>query len=401
MKKKTPFLLKQVERAAYLFLLFALTFGRLAALFFIAFPFLLKRKNPKKDFLFFPYAHKDNIGTISRFQIFLPLLEKDKYTFDIHYTWSAMEDEEIFFKSKSRTKEYLFLARSFWRRLFQTIGAGNYRAVFFQRAMFPEYYDQFTPYLEKLICKLNQNVTVDFFDADYGRNKKLVNTTAIVCNKVAVVNKHLFQYFKKLNPNIWYNDLVVDVYAYQIKTDYTIKSPINILWTGSESNSINLKEILPVLEKINLKYPLQLRMVSRTTCGYNSRIINHTQWTRETFFNELINADIAIYPAMSDTEFTRGKVAYKSIEYGAAALPIVASPFGLSPHLENENDVLIVNNIDEWEKQILRLINDESLRKKIGVNARMKTEKFHSINSTYKNFLEILLNKNQEAEKKI
>ena len=97
---------------------------------------------------------------------------------------------------------------------------------------------------------------------------------------------------------------------------------------------------------------------------------------------------------MKDTEFTRGKVAYKSIEYGAAALPIVASPFGLSPHLENENDVLIANNIDEWEKQILRLINDESLRKKIGMNARMKAEKFHSINSTYKIFLEILLGKN-------
>lgn len=394
MKKKTPFLLKQVERAAYLFLLFALALGRFVALFFTAFPFLLKRKNPKKDFLFFPYAHKDNIGTISRFQIFLPLLEKDKFSFDIHYTWSAMEDEEIFYKSKSRTKEYLFLARSFWRRLFQSMRAGNYRAVFFQRALFPEYYDQFTPYLEKLICKLNQNVTVDFFDADYGRNKKLVDATASACNKVAVVNEYLFRYFEKLNPNVCNNDLVVDVNAYQVKSDYSLKNPINIFWTGSEANSINLKEIIPILEKINLTHPLQLRMISRTTCGYNSSIINHAPWNKETFFNELIGADIAIYPAMKDTEFTRGKVAYKSIEYGAAALPIVASAFGFSPHLENETDVLIANNIDEWEKQILRLINDESLRKEIGINARTKAEKFHSINSTYKNFLEILLGEN-------
>ncbi|GDX52801.1 glycosyl transferase [Bacteroidota bacterium] len=394
MKKKTPFLLKQVERAAYLFLSCALATGRLLALFFTTFPFLLKRKNPTKDFLFFPYAHKDNIGTISRFQIFLPLLEKDKFTFDIHYTWSAIEDEEIFFKSKSRTKEYLFLARSFWRRLFQSMRAGNYRAVFFQRGLFPEYYDQFTPYLENLICKLNQNVTVDFFDADYGRNKKLVDATARVCNKVAVVNQHLFQYFNKLNPNVCYNDLAVDVNAYKIKSDYNIKTPIAIFWTGSEANALNLKEIIPVLERINLKYPLQLRMISRTTCGYASSIINHAQWKKETFFNEMINADIAIYPAMKDTEFTRGKVAYKSIEYGAAALPIVASPFGLSPHLEIDADVLFANNIEEWEKQILRLISNESLRKKIGVNARMKAEKYHSVNSTYKNFLEILLGEN-------
>ena len=104
---------------------------------------------------------------------------------------------------------------------------------------------------------------------------------------------------------------------------------------------------------------------------------------------------------MKDTEFTKGKVAYKSIEYSAAALPIVASLFGLSPHLENEKDVLIANNIDEWGNQLIRLINDESLRRKIGVNARIKAEKYHSINSTYKKFLEILLEENQKPINKL
>ncbi len=363
-------------------------------MFFIAFPFLLKRKKPKKDFLFFPYSHKDNIGTISRFQIFLPFFEKDKFKFDIHYTWSAAVDEKIFFKSTSRTKEYFYLAVMFCRRLFQSMKAANYRAVFFQRAMIPEYYDQFTPYLEQLICKLNKNVTVDFFDADYKRNKKLVDSTAVVCQKVTVVNDHLFQYFKNLNTNVYYNDLVVDINTYSIKSDYSLNNPIKIFWTGSESNSVHLKEIVPLLEKINLKFPLQLRMISRTNCGYTSAIIHQANWNKETFFNELIDADIAIYPAMNDTEFTRGKVAYKSIEYGAAALPIVASPFGLSPHFENENDVLIATTIDEWEKQIIRLIGDEALRKKLGNNARIKTQQFHSVESTYKKFLEILLGEN-------
>lgn len=126
-----------------------------------------------------------------------------------------------------------------------------------------------------------------------------------------MVNQHLFQYFNKLNPNVCYNDLAVDVNAYKIKSDYNIKTPIAIFWTGSEANALNLKEIIPVLERINLKYPLQLRMISRTTCGYASSIINHAQWKKETFFNEMINADIAIYPAMKDTEFTREKLLIK------------------------------------------------------------------------------------------
>ncbi len=400
MKKNPSFLLKQIERVAYIFLLCSLVVGRLVAVLFTALPFILKKKNPKKDFLFFPYAHKDNAGVITRFEIFLPFLERDKYSFDIYYTWSAREEQKIFFKSKSRANEYLFLARSFWRRLFQVMSAVNYRAVFFQRGLFPEYHDQYTPYLEKLLCKLNKNVTVDFFDADYGRNKKLVDATAIICNKVAVVNEYLYQYFINLNSNVCLNNLAVDVRRYNAKSIYLPHDPINIFWTGSEANAVHLKEIIPILEKINLNYPLQLKMICRTNGGYKNSIIQHLEWNEKTFLTELYEADIAIYPAMNQTIYTEGKVAYKSIEYGAAALPIVASRFGLSSKFEDEEDVLLADNIEDWEKQIIRLINDESLRKKLGTNARMKTEKFHSVESTYKNFLLILLGENPAPIKK-
>lgn len=400
MKKKTPFLLKQIERAAYLFLLFSLAIGRLVTIFFITFPFLLKRQNPKKDFLFFPYAHKDNIGTISRFQLFLPLLEKDGYHYDIFYIWDKKTEEKIYYKSNSRTKEYLHLAGLFWRRLFQAIQSGKYRAVFFQRGLFPDYYNQYTPYIEKLVCKINNNVTVDFFDADYARNEKLINSIAEICNKVAVVNQHLAAYFAPINSAIFLNDLAVNLRSYKIKTDYTFKTPINIFWTGSPENAENLKDIIPVLERINKTYPLKLTMVCRNNAGYNSSVIQLISWDIKTFFDKLYDADIAIYPAMEETEYTRGKVAYKSIEYGAAALPMVASKFGLSPHFENEQDVLIAADINEWETQLLRLINDKELRNKIGKNARLKTQRFHSLESTYKKFLEILIEENPNPVKK-
>lgn len=394
MIKNPGFFLKQIERVAYIMLLFSLVIGRLVALFFFKFPFLLKKNKPVKDLLLFPFSHKDNIGTIARFQIFLPLLERDKFTYDIYYTWNKQQEDEIYFKSKSRTLEYFYLGVLFWRRLFQTMRAGNYRAVFFQKSMYPLYYDQFTPYLEKLICKINDNVTVDYFDADYMHNSKLINTIAKTTNKVSVVNEHLKNYFEKLNAHVFYNDLALNIKSYKIKNNYSINEKINFFWTGSESNAINLREIIPILEKLNTLYPLQLTMICRSNAGYNNPIINNTAWNEKTFFQLLSEADIAIYPALEDTEFTRGKVAYKNIEYGAAALPIIASLHGLSPHFENETDVLLATNAEEWEKQILRLINDESLRKKLGTNARLKTEKFHSLELTYKNLLENLLGTN-------
>lgn len=356
----------------------------------MALPFLLKRKNPKKDFLFFPYAHKDNIGTVSRFQIFLPLLERDKFSFDIFYTWSADLEERIYYQTKSRALEYFFLARVFRSRLFQVMKAGNYKSAFFQRGLFPNYYDQYTPYLEKLLTRLNRNVTVDFFDADYMRNKMLVDSIAMNCNKICVVNNFLAEYFSRINSNVFINELALRLTLYKAKSSYLINERTNIFWTGDVLNSENLKPLIPILEKINETYPIQLTMVSRIVEGFESNIIRRIDWTRETFFDELFRSDIAIYPAMEDTEFTRGKVAYKNLEYGASALPVVASPFGLSPHFENEKDVLLAHDLSEWETQIVRLIKDEGLRKKFGEHIRLTTEKFHTVESAYKNLLKIL-----------
>ena len=186
------------------------------------------------------------------------------------------------------------------------------------------------------------------------------------------------------------NDLAIDANSYKTKIDYVLKKPINIFWTGSPENAKNLEKIVPILEKISISFPLQLTMVGRNKGGLNSEIIRHFLWDQNTFFDRLVDADIAIYPAMELSEENLGKVAYKSLEYGASAIPIVASNLGLSPHFIDEEDVLIANTLEEWEKQIIRLIKNESLRKYLGSNVRKKTKKFHSVESCYKNLIEIL-----------
>src|SRR6185312_1692699 len=106
MNPKTTFIDKQQERAAYIFLLLSLTIGNLLATFFTWFPFLVPRSGKKKDFLFLPYAYKDNSGTVSRFQIYLPYLEKDGYTYDIDYLYDEHVYTSHYLNQESRAKEY-------------------------------------------------------------------------------------------------------------------------------------------------------------------------------------------------------------------------------------------------------------------------------------------------------
>ena len=391
MSQQTPFFEKQAERVVYIFLLISLSTGRIVASTLTLFSFLFKKKKPKKDFLFFPYTHKDNTGTLSRFQIYEPYLKQDGYTYDMEHICDQEEHDDFFFKQSNRIKEYLHYHKTFWKRLFIILSAGNYKAVFIHRGLFPAYYDQFFPYLERLLHKLNSNVTIDFFDADYARNKKLIDTTVFYCDKVCVVNDHLLQYFSHIHPRVSLNDLAIDISPYLKKQNYDLQNPVNIFWTGSPLNGLNLTTIIPILEKINLEIPVKLTMVGKSKAGFTSSLIEHFEWTENTFFQHISEADIAIYPAMEDNEFNRGKVAYKVLDYAAAQVPVVSSPLGLSPHFENGKDVLVANDEHEWEQQILRLIQDSALRKQLADNAYQKLLQYHSVEATYHNLLNILL----------
>ena len=65
-------------------------------------------------------------------------------------------------------------------------------------------------------------------------------------------------------------------------------------------------------------------------------MIERVEWSPRGFAAELAAADVGLAP-LRDDEFARGKYAYKSIQYGAAALPIVGSPVGTNRHVINDN----------------------------------------------------------------
>jgi glycosyltransferase involved in cell wall biosynthesis len=390
MQEKMSFLQNIHQKLTYLFLLLSLGIGRVCIEFLKIIAPLIPGK-PQKDFLFFPYTHKDNSGTISRFQEYFPFLDKDGYTYDIHYVCDMDHYNWIYYAPrKNNSREYMFFHQVFWSRLKWVLKAKNYRAVFFQRALFPDYYEQKSAMLEKLLHKLNNNVTVDYFDADYVRNDTYIMNIIKSCNKISVVNEDLFIYFSQFHSRILYNDLSIDIKRYKAKTDFSIHNPVRIYWTGSIGNAVNLQVILPVLEKINKTIPLVLVMICRTKAGFTQSFIEHHVWEEKTYIDYMIGSDLAIYPVLEDDEYSRGKVAYKALEYAVAKVPMVASEPGLSSRFEKGKDVLIANTKEEWESQLIKAIGDAALRKELAEGAYQKIIKYHDVKVTYKNFIEIL-----------
>jgi glycosyltransferase involved in cell wall biosynthesis len=387
----SPFLHKQHERFAYLRLLLSLATASLFVNVLVLIAPLLRKRRPSKDFLFFPYTHKDNSGTVTRFQEYFPFIDNDGYTYDIHYPSLMADYDALYYAPQpSRANEYNYLRKLFWQRFHWVTKAPNYKAVFFQRQLFPEYYNQRRALLERLLHALHDNVTVDFFDSDQARNEPFFRNVIRNANKVAVVNGFLFDYFSKQHPRVLYNDLSIDMSRYEPKTEFTIGQPVRLFWTGGIENARNLQLVMPVLEEINATIPLTLVMVCKTTAGFTQGFIEHHLWSLKTFNGLLAGSDIALYPALEDNVFSRGKVAYKALEYAAAKVPMVASPQGLSSRFVHEEDVLTAINALDWKENLLRVIRDETLRQRLGESAYKKLKQYHDVNVTYKNFLEVL-----------
>jgi len=380
---------KNIERIVYLFMLGNILFINLLALLFTLISFLIP-KTRNKDILFFPYCPKDNPGTIIRFQNYLKFFDKDNITYDLCYPWNNKSVSDIFECGNRQREQYFLYTELYWKRLFQVLTSGNYKAVYIQRGLFPYYPDQKFPHLERLSRKLNNNITIDFYDADYTENKELVNTTVKYCDKITVVNAYLFNYFSQLHANIFELPLALEPSPYLIKKDYSLNNPIKLFWSGSKYNAKKLKTILHVLRNISVSYSVELILICPEKVQIEGIAVSHYQWNENTFYKLMQSADISIYPALEETETNKGKMALKVLEYMASALPIVASPWGISPYLKDKQDILIARDLEDWKTHLEDFIQSQNLREKIGQNAYWKFHQHHTVENSYKKLKTIL-----------
>ena len=83
---------------------------------------------------------------------------------------------------------------------------------------------------------------------------------------------------------------------------------------------------------------------------------------------------------LPETPWTRGKCAYKLIQYMACGLPVVASPVGVNCEVVEHgvNGFLAATN-EEWRSAVETLMSDADLRRRMGNAGRKKVEESYSL----------------------
>jgi L-malate glycosyltransferase len=260
------------------------------------------------------------------------------------------------------------------------------------------------PVYEWLLRKIAKAVVYDIDDLVYlknvenkahrwvsmikGRNKPIyLMRTA---DHVITCTPHLDAFVRKFNLHTTDISSTVDTAErYLPKRNYN--PPVLTLgWSGSLSTSKYFYLLSEVLKRLSKRYKFNIRVIGDPAVKIEGLSIDAFAWQESTEMELLQGIDIGLYP-LPDEEWVMGKSGLKAIQYMALGIPTVATAIGANFRvIEDGVSGFLVNSDEQWIERLSALIEDASLRERIGKEARKRVEDLFSIESNKIKYLQVL-----------
>lgn len=194
-------------------------------------------------------------------------------------------------------------------------------------------------------------------------------------------NSYLADAASQMNKDVVVIPSCVDPAIYNVKQDYSLVSsnPIAV-WLGSPSTEVYLKEIEDALLHEHRRSGLRLKLISKgqQDLGKLARMTDRVDWNLASFAHELVDADFGIMP-LKDTDWARGKCAYKLLQYAAAGLPSIASPVGANRAAIDTFGSLDAMSSKEWGEALADMVDSTPMdRERMGQRSRQGVQESYS-----------------------
>jgi glycosyltransferase involved in cell wall biosynthesis len=252
--------------------------------------------------------------------------------------------------------------------------------------------------LNKLARLMGKKTIFDIDDAPGGvglnpevekRAIEMIKTSSAV-----IVGSHKLRDFaQNFNKHVYLMPSSINLSYYRPNKKKENESNIVLGWIG---NGINYKKdlqlLISTLKKLAQKYN-HLKLVLVGALGQKeihqnfnaiknirAEIVDSIEWADPLAIPLTIsNFDIGLYPLL-DNEYNRHKCGFKALEYMGMGIPVVASPIGENKFIiENGKDGFLASSEKEWEESISYLIENQSIREKMGKKGRDKIEINYSL----------------------
>jgi glycosyltransferase involved in cell wall biosynthesis len=161
-------------------------------------------------------------------------------------------------------------------------------------------------------------------------------------------------------------------------------------WVGTVGNLHNLVRLAPVIAEACRKHGAGVRVVCSDPPDLPGVPMEFVKWSAENEVADLLPMDVGLAP-LDEGAMRRCKCAFKSIQYMAAGLPVIASPVGANADVV-EDGVTGFHAADPaaWGRALDALLSDRVLRGRMGIAGRAAVEAKWSFEAHEATFLDAM-----------
>ncbi|MEK6782631.1 MAG: glycosyltransferase family 4 protein [Bacteroidota bacterium] len=353
-----------------------------------------------KILFLFPYPLNESPSQRFRFEQYLNLLQDSGFNISCQSFWD-IRTWTILYKPGHQLQKLVGFIKGLISRLTTLFQLSKIDFVFVHRECFPIG----PPIIEWIIVKiLKKKIIYDFDDAIWLPNTSAENKivaylkwhskVALICKwsyKVSCGNSFLANYSSQFNENVTVNPTTVDTVDLHNPSRYmptNNSTSVVIGWTGTQSTLPYVISLIPVLEKLEEKFPGQVRLliIANKDPEIKSKFIDFIPWSKKTEVEDLLKVDIGVMP-LPDDIWAKGKCGFKALQYMALEIPALVSPVGVNTEIvDNAINGYWCNTAGEWIDSMEKLIANKELRKKMGIAGREKVTSHYSVSSNSSTF---------------
>lgn len=350
-------------------------------------------------------------GPSNRFRVeqYLPYLKERGIAYSLHSFWEDAVYRILYENGYYLKKIYYFIKGSI-KRFKDLVFLSRYDLVFIHREAYPIG----GAFLERMVFK-KKPIIYDFDDSvflptSYNSSNRIMRllkrpakTAQIIKMSTMVIagNSYLKEYAIQYNKNVIVIPTPVDTNKYFPLDKPQYNNKIIVGWIGTYTTNQYLNILKNALLKLINKFGrrIEIRFIGCRDNYLNIAGIIYNSWSLTREVNDIQNFDIGIMPVWDDA-WTRGKCAFKILQYMAVGASVVASPVGMNKEIIKDGEYgFLAANEEKWIEKLSLLIDNPELRHRFSLKGRTLIEKEYSLKVTAPKFINVLEKANAYAKK--